>query len=75
MAYWLWQQQGMPVESPDADWFLAEKLLKRKYKRFELFICEMALFAVSFEKRTRCRVRTSKANRKTARPDTGRSRA
>ena len=53
LAYWLWQQRGMPVGSPDADWFLAEELLKRQYRRFELSMREMPLFAVSVEKRTR----------------------
>ena len=53
LAYWLWQQRGMPVGSPDADWFLAEELLNRQYKRFELSMREMRLFAVSMEKRTR----------------------
>ena len=53
MAYWLWQQRGMPIGSPDADWFLAEKLLKKEYERFELSMREFPLFAVSLEKRTR----------------------
>jgi hypothetical protein len=53
LAYWLWQHRGMPVGSPDADWFLAEELLKRQYKRLELSIHEMPLFAICMEKRTR----------------------
>jgi len=43
----------MPVGSPDADWFLAEELLKRPYKRLELSMHEMPFFAISMEKRTR----------------------
>jgi len=53
LAYWLWQQRGMPMGSPDADWFLAEELLKRRYKRLELSMGEMPLFAFAMEKRTR----------------------
>jgi hypothetical protein len=53
LAYWLWQQRGMPFGSPDEDWFLAEELLKRQYKRFELSMREMPLLAVSMEERTR----------------------
>jgi len=53
LAYWLWQQRGMPTGSPDADWFLAEELLKRRYKRLELSMREMPLFAFAMEKRTR----------------------
>ena len=53
LAYWLWQQRGMLAGSPDADWFLAEELLRRQYKRFELSMREISLFAISFEKRTR----------------------
>jgi len=53
LAYWLWQQRGMPIESPDEDWFLAEQLLKRRSKRFELSMREMPLFACGMEKRTR----------------------
>ena len=53
LAYWLWQQRGSPWGSPDADWFLAEELLKRQYKRFELSTREMPLFAFGMEKRTR----------------------
>jgi hypothetical protein len=43
----------MLAGSPDADWFLAEELLRRHYRRFELSIREISLFAISFEKRTR----------------------
>jgi Protein of unknown function (DUF2934) len=53
LAYWPWQQRGMPIGSPDADWFLAEELLKRQYKRLELSMREMPLFAFSMGKRTR----------------------
>ena len=53
LAYWLWQQRGMPFGSPDEDWFLAVELLKRHYKRLELSMREMPLFAFSMEKRTR----------------------
>jgi Protein of unknown function (DUF2934) len=53
LAYWLWQQRGMPLGSPDEDWFLAEELVKRQHKRFELAMREMPLFAFSMEKRTR----------------------
>jgi len=41
------------MESPDADWFLAEELLKRQYKRLELSMREMPLLAFAMEKRTR----------------------
>jgi len=53
LAYWLWQQRGTPVGSPDEDWFLAEELLKRQYKRLELSLCEMPLFAFGVERCTR----------------------
>jgi hypothetical protein len=52
LAYWLWQQRGKPSGSPDEDWFLAEQLLKRRYKLFELSMREMPLFASGMEKRT-----------------------
>ena len=45
LAYWLWQQQGMPIGSPDTDWFLAEELLKRQYKRSEPSTRDMPLAA------------------------------
>ena len=47
LAYWLWQQRGMPLGSPEQDWFLAEELLK------DLSAGEMPLFAMDMEKRTR----------------------
>jgi len=53
LAYWLWQQRGMPIGSPDADWFLAEELLRRQLKRFELSMREIPLFAFGVEKWTR----------------------
>jgi len=53
LAYWLWQQRGMPVGSPEADWFLAEELLKRRYKGFASLMHQMPLYRVSMEKRTR----------------------
>jgi hypothetical protein len=53
LAYWLWQQRGMPLGLPDADWFLAEELLRRQRKRFELSMREMPLFAFGVEKRMR----------------------
>jgi len=43
----------MPAGSPEADWFLAEEILRRHYKRIELSIREMPLFACGVEKRTR----------------------
>ena len=53
LAYWLWQQRGMPMGSPDADWFLAEELLKRQYRRFEISMHEIPLLAFGIERRTR----------------------
>ena len=53
MAYWLWQHRGMPLGSPDADWFLAEELLKRQQERFELSMHEMPLAEFGMGKRTR----------------------
>src|SRR5262249_42809529 len=35
LAYWLWQQRGMPFGSPDYDWFEAEAILNRREDRFE----------------------------------------
>ena len=52
LAYYLWQQRGMPLGSPDDDWFLAEELLKRQNKRIELSLREMPLFAFGIERRT-----------------------
>jgi hypothetical protein len=53
VAYWLWLQRGMPMGSPDADWFLAEELLKRQNGRFELSMNEIPLLAFGIERRTR----------------------
>jgi len=53
LAYWLWQQRGRPVGSPDDDWFLAEELFRRQYKRFELSMYETPLFAFGIERLTR----------------------
>jgi hypothetical protein len=53
LAYWLWQQRGMPTGSSEADWFLAEELLKRQYRQIELSLQEMPLFSISMGKRTR----------------------
>ena len=53
LAFWLWQQRGVPLGSPDADWFLAEELLKSQCKRLEQSIREMPLFAIGMAKRTR----------------------
>jgi hypothetical protein len=52
LAYRLWQARGMPAGSPEADWFLAEELLKRRSKRFELSPREMPLFAFGLEHET-----------------------
>jgi hypothetical protein len=43
----------MPMGSPDADWFLAEELLKRQYRRFEISMHEIPLLAFGIERRTR----------------------
>jgi len=53
LAYWLWQQRGMPFGSPCEDWLLAEALLNRQYKKFELILGAMPLFAFGIERRTR----------------------
>ncbi|WP_394766544.1 DUF2934 domain-containing protein [uncultured Paludibaculum sp.] len=53
LAYWLWQQRGMPMGSPEADWLLAEDLLKRQYHWLQLSKPELPLFSVSMGKRTR----------------------
>ena len=53
LAYWLWQQRGMPMGFPDEDWILAEELLKRQHKRIELWMRELPFIAVSMAKRTR----------------------
>ncbi len=52
LAYWLWQQRGMPIGSPDADWFQAEELIKKQQEQFERSIREMPLFAFGMGKRT-----------------------
>jgi hypothetical protein len=52
LAYRLWQERGMPMGSPDEDWFFAERLLKRRY-RSGLSMPEMSLAAFSMGKRTR----------------------
>jgi uncharacterized protein YbjT (DUF2867 family) len=52
LAYWLWQQRGMPMGSPESDWLLAEELLKRQYRWIELSMQELPLFSVSLSKRT-----------------------
>ena len=52
LAYWLWQQRGMPLGSPEVDWLLAEALLERQSKRADL--TAMPLFAYGLERRTRC---------------------
>ena len=49
LAYWLWQQRGMPFGSPDEDWFRAEALLKRQDDRFETSLHEMPLSSVGRE--------------------------
>jgi len=53
LAYWLWQQRGRPMGSPDDDWFLAEELLRRRYKRVQLSMRDISLFAFGIERRTR----------------------
>ena len=53
LAYWLCQQRGRPMGSPDDDWFLAEALLRRRYKRVQLSMRDISLFAFGIERRTR----------------------
>jgi hypothetical protein len=53
LAYWLWQQRGMPAGSPEADWFLAEELLRRQYRQFELSLHQLPVFGIGMGKRTR----------------------
>ena len=48
LAYWLWQQRGMPLGSPDEDWFLAEKLAGMQR---EPSLTDMPLFAFGLERR------------------------
>ena len=53
LAYWLWQERGMPMGSPDEDWFFAEELLKRRHQRSGLLKPEMSLAAFGMGKKTR----------------------
>ena len=55
LAYWLWQERGMPMGSPDEDWFFAEQLLRRRYQRSGLSMPEvmMPLAAFGMGKTTR----------------------
>jgi len=53
LAYWLWQQRGRPIGLPDDDWFLAEELFRRQYKRFELKMYGTPLFAFGIERLTK----------------------
>jgi Protein of unknown function (DUF2934) len=53
LAYWLWQQRGMPMGSPEEDWLLAEALFKGTCRPSELPQHEMPLFAFAIERRTR----------------------
>jgi hypothetical protein len=53
LAYWLWQQRGMPNGSPDSDWLLAEALLKRQFRQREIVMQELPFASVSMSKRTR----------------------
>lgn len=52
LAYWLWQQRGMPMGSPESDWLLAEEMLRRHQRRLELTMRELPMFSVSMSKRT-----------------------
>ncbi|HLH31762.1 MAG TPA: DUF2934 domain-containing protein [Terriglobia bacterium] len=52
LAYWLWQRRGMPMGSPDEDWFLAEQMVRARYKRAERAMRPMPLFAFGIEKQT-----------------------
>lgn len=52
LAYWLWQRRGMPIGSPDEDWFLAEQLLKRRGERLPSSLGELPIFACGLSKRT-----------------------
>ncbi len=53
LAYCLWQERGCPCGSPDDDWWLAEEIMKRRYKRFELSLQQRPLFACGIERQTR----------------------
>jgi hypothetical protein len=52
LAYWLWQQRGMPNDSPELDWYLAEALLTNRLGQWERFVCEIPVFAFGVERRT-----------------------
>ncbi len=49
LAYRLWQHRGMPMGSPEEDWFLAEELLRR----LALTMRELPLFGIRLDKQTR----------------------
>lgn len=51
LAYWLWQQRGMPVGSPDEDWFLAERLVGMRQGQSHPRP-DIPLFAFGIERRT-----------------------
>ncbi len=53
LAYWPWQQRGMPIGSPDADWFLAERLLSKEAGPPQPSVGKLPLFAFGIERRTR----------------------
>ena len=53
LAYWLWQQRGMPFGSPDEDWFEAEAILNRQEDRFEPPLHAITLFEFGTETRQR----------------------
>ena len=52
LAYRLWQQRGMPVGSPEEDWFVAEELLKKQEKQSEPSKRDI-LFPFGMERSTR----------------------
>ena len=52
LAYWLWQQRGMPDDSPEVDWFLAEELLNIRLGQWEQSTWEVPIFAYGIERRT-----------------------
>jgi hypothetical protein len=52
LAYWLWQQRGMPCGSPHEDWFLAEQLIRTQYLRLERSM-KRSLFAFGVERMTK----------------------
>lgn len=53
LAHWLWQQRGMPIGSPDVDWFLAERLLSSQVGPQSPSVGEMPLLAFGIERWTR----------------------